>query len=143
MVRLMNKMSSRLLLVLLLAAALGAFFALDLGRWLSLEQLRAAQAGLEAAYQDRPLQVIGAYFVVYVAVTALSVPGAVPLTLAGGALFGLGLGHDLPADRLGVGKDAGLDGFVFAGGWHLRIAPAFGCGLGRQTDGLPQFLGGG
>jgi pyruvate/2-oxoglutarate dehydrogenase complex dihydrolipoamide dehydrogenase (E3) component/uncharacterized membrane protein YdjX (TVP38/TMEM64 family) len=89
---LMTKMSSRLLLALLLAAALGAFFALDLGRWLSLEQLRAAQAGLEAAYQDRPLQVIGAYFVVYVAVTALSLPGAVPLTLAGGALFGLGLG---------------------------------------------------
>ena len=89
---LMTKMSSRLLLALLLAAALGAFFALDLGRWLSLEQLRAAQTGLEGAYQDRPLQVIGAYFAVYVAVTALSLPGAVPLTLAGGALFGLGLG---------------------------------------------------
>jgi pyruvate/2-oxoglutarate dehydrogenase complex dihydrolipoamide dehydrogenase (E3) component/uncharacterized membrane protein YdjX (TVP38/TMEM64 family) len=89
---LMTKMSSRLLLALLLAAALGAFFALDLGRWLSLEQLRAVQTGLEGAYQDRPLQVIGAYFAVYVAVTALSLPGAVPLTLAGGALFGLGLG---------------------------------------------------
>lgn len=89
---LMNKMHSRFLLALLLAAAVGAFFALDLGRWLSLEQLRAAQAGLAAAYQDRPLQVIAAFFFVYVAVTALSLPGAVPLTLAGGALFGLGLG---------------------------------------------------
>ena len=89
---LMNKTPSRLLLALLLAAALGTFFALDLGRWLSLEQLRAAQTGLEATYRDRPLQVIGAFFCVYVAVTALSLPGAVPLTLAGGALFGLGLG---------------------------------------------------
>jgi pyruvate/2-oxoglutarate dehydrogenase complex dihydrolipoamide dehydrogenase (E3) component/uncharacterized membrane protein YdjX (TVP38/TMEM64 family) len=89
---LMNQMHSRFLLALLLAAAVGAFFALDLGRWLSLEQLRAAQAGLAAAYQDRPLQVIAAFFFVYVAVTALSLPGAVPLTLAGGALFGLGLG---------------------------------------------------
>ena len=88
----MNKRLPRSLLVVLLAAALGAFFALDLGRWLSLEQLRAAQTGLEMAYRDRPLQVIGAFFAVYVAVTAMSLPGAVPLTLAGGALFGLGLG---------------------------------------------------
>jgi uncharacterized membrane protein YdjX (TVP38/TMEM64 family) len=85
----MNKRLPRSLLVVLLAAALGAFFALDLGRWLSLEQLRAAQAGLEVAYRDRPLQVIGTFFAVYVAVTALSLPGAVVLTLAGGAGLGL------------------------------------------------------
>jgi pyruvate/2-oxoglutarate dehydrogenase complex dihydrolipoamide dehydrogenase (E3) component/uncharacterized membrane protein YdjX (TVP38/TMEM64 family) len=40
-------------------------------------------------YQARPALVIGTYFVVYVAVTALSLPGAVILTLAGGAIFGL------------------------------------------------------
>lgn len=88
----MNKTSSRLLLALVLASALAAFFALDLSRWLSLEHLRAAQAELAALYAERPGAVIGAFFAVYVAVTALSLPGAVPLTLAGGALFGLGLG---------------------------------------------------
>ena len=41
----MNKRLPRSLLVVLLAAALGAFFALDLGRWLSLEQLRALWHG--------------------------------------------------------------------------------------------------
>ena len=83
---------SRLLLALVLAAAVAGFVACDLGRFLSLEQLRAAQADLAGLYAQRPGMVIGAFFAVYVAVTALSLPGAVPLTLAGGALFGLGLG---------------------------------------------------
>jgi uncharacterized membrane protein YdjX (TVP38/TMEM64 family) len=33
-----------------------------------------------------------AYFAVYVAVAALSIPGAAVLTLAAGAMFGLGVG---------------------------------------------------
>ena len=36
--------------------------------------------------------VIGVFFAVYVAVTALSLPGAAILTLAGGAIFGLLVG---------------------------------------------------
>jgi pyruvate/2-oxoglutarate dehydrogenase complex dihydrolipoamide dehydrogenase (E3) component/uncharacterized membrane protein YdjX (TVP38/TMEM64 family) len=83
---------SRLLLALVLAAAVAGFVAFDLGRFLSLEQLRAAQADLAGLYAQRPGPVIAAFFGIYVAVTALSLPGAVPLTLAGGALFGLGLG---------------------------------------------------
>jgi pyruvate/2-oxoglutarate dehydrogenase complex dihydrolipoamide dehydrogenase (E3) component/uncharacterized membrane protein YdjX (TVP38/TMEM64 family) len=88
----MNVKTSRLLLVLVLACALAGLVAFDLGRFLSLEQLRAAQADLTALYAQRPGTVVAAFFAVYVAVTALSLPGAVPLTLAGGALFGLGLG---------------------------------------------------
>ena len=88
----MNAKTSRLLLVLVLAVALAGFVVLDLGRYLSLEQLRAAQADLADLYARRPGTVVAAFFGVYVVVTALSLPGAVPLTLAGGALFGLGLG---------------------------------------------------
>ncbi|MFM8767257.1 MAG: FAD-dependent oxidoreductase [Rubrivivax sp.] len=88
----MTSKNSRLLLALALAAAVVGFVALDLGRFLSLEALRAAQSQLAGWYERRPGAVIAAFFAVYVAVTALSLPGAVPLTLAGGALFGLGLG---------------------------------------------------
>ncbi|MCM3565133.1 FAD-dependent oxidoreductase [Hydrogenophaga intermedia] len=77
------------LLLLTLASALALFWAFDLGRFLSLEQLKASQAGLAALYQRHPWQVAGAYFGIYVLATALSLPGAVLLTLAGGALFGL------------------------------------------------------
>ncbi len=80
---------SRVLLVLALAACVAAFFALDLDRYLSLEFFRDRQAAIEAFAREHPLQAAGAYFAIYVAVTAVSLPGAVVLTLAGGAVFGL------------------------------------------------------
>jgi pyruvate/2-oxoglutarate dehydrogenase complex dihydrolipoamide dehydrogenase (E3) component/uncharacterized membrane protein YdjX (TVP38/TMEM64 family) len=79
----------KLLIVLLLAGLVGAYFAFDLGRYLSLDYLKSQQAAFAALYAERPLAVAGAFFVVYVAATALSLPGALILTLAGGALFGL------------------------------------------------------
>ena len=72
-----------------LAALIAAFFAFDLGRFLSLEQLRASKAAIDAYRDAHPLLASGAFLGIYVAVTALSLPGAVILTLAGGAVFGL------------------------------------------------------
>ncbi len=82
----------KLLVIGVLLAAVLAFFLLDLGRFLSLDAIRAHQASLAALYAQRPLVVIGAYFAIYVAVTALSLPGAAVLTLAGGAVLGLAAG---------------------------------------------------
>ncbi|MEY2875683.1 MAG: Mercuric reductase, partial [Pseudomonadota bacterium] len=78
-----------LLTVLALAAA---FWFFGLGHWLRLETLKARQAELLALNDLHPRAVIAGYMAVYIAVTALSLPGAVILTLAGGALFGLGTG---------------------------------------------------
>jgi pyruvate/2-oxoglutarate dehydrogenase complex dihydrolipoamide dehydrogenase (E3) component/uncharacterized membrane protein YdjX (TVP38/TMEM64 family) len=77
------------LLLLLLALAIGAFVALDLGRYLSFEQLKASQASFAQLHADQPFTVAAVYFLVYVLATALSIPGAVVITLAGGAIFGL------------------------------------------------------
>ncbi|MFY8124536.1 MAG: VTT domain-containing protein, partial [Hydrogenophaga sp.] len=77
------------LLLLLLALAIGVFVALDLGRFLSFEQLKASQASFAQLHADQPLTVAVVYFVLYVAATALSIPGAAIITLAGGAIFGL------------------------------------------------------
>ena len=82
----------RLVILLLLLGAITAFVVFDLGQYLNLATLKSRQADLAALYDARPLLVIGAYAAVYVAVTALSLPGAAIMTLAGGALFGLGLG---------------------------------------------------
>jgi pyruvate/2-oxoglutarate dehydrogenase complex dihydrolipoamide dehydrogenase (E3) component/uncharacterized membrane protein YdjX (TVP38/TMEM64 family) len=82
----------QVIVLLVLIAAVAAFFAFDLGRFLSLESLKQRQAELAALYDARPLWVIGVYFAIYVAATALSLPGAVILTLAGGAIFGLAVG---------------------------------------------------
>lgn len=59
---------------------------------LSLDQLKAQQQLLAQWHRDHFVLLFVGYFVVYVAVTALSVPGAVVLTLGSGALFGLGWG---------------------------------------------------
>ncbi|RMF16851.1 MAG: pyridine nucleotide-disulfide oxidoreductase [Gammaproteobacteria bacterium] len=77
------------LLLLAVLAAIGAFFALDLNQYLSLESFRAHKADLLAQVQAHPWQSAAVYFVVYVLVTGLSLPGAAVMTLAGGALFGL------------------------------------------------------
>ena len=75
--------------LLLVVLAIGAFIALDLGRYLSFEQLKASQDGFAQLHAQQPFAVAAVYFVVYVLATALSIPGAVIITLAGGAVFGL------------------------------------------------------
>lgn len=85
-------MLQRLILGLVLIAAVAAYFAFDLGRYLSLDSLQAQRQTLVAWYQAQPLHATAAYFGIYVLATALSVPGAVVLTLAGGAIFGLAWG---------------------------------------------------
>ena len=75
-----------------LGVLIALYVVFDLNRFFSLDYLKSSQQSFERLYAGQPLKVITLYFVVYVAVTALSFPGAVILTLAGGAIFGLGWG---------------------------------------------------
>ena len=86
----MNK--NKLLLALAGVVLIVAFFAFDLGRYFSLAYLKSSQAQFAALYESQPALVIGVYLLVYVAATALSLPGATILTLAAGAVFGLLIG---------------------------------------------------
>jgi pyruvate/2-oxoglutarate dehydrogenase complex dihydrolipoamide dehydrogenase (E3) component/uncharacterized membrane protein YdjX (TVP38/TMEM64 family) len=85
-------LAGRLGLLALLAAAILAFFLLDLGSYLTLDSLKAQQAALATLVEERPLSVATGFFSLYIAATALSLPGAAILTLAAGAIFGLWLG---------------------------------------------------
>jgi pyruvate/2-oxoglutarate dehydrogenase complex dihydrolipoamide dehydrogenase (E3) component/uncharacterized membrane protein YdjX (TVP38/TMEM64 family) len=82
----------RLPIILLFVAAIFAWFQFDLGQYLTLDALKARQGDIAALYAANPAVVIGGYFAAYLALTALSFPGAAIMTLAGGAIFGLGLG---------------------------------------------------
>jgi dihydrolipoamide dehydrogenase len=82
----------KLALAAVLAAAIAAFFAFDLKQYLTLESFQASRARIDAYYAAHPLRAIAIYFAIYVAVTALSLPGAAIMTLAGGAIFGLAVG---------------------------------------------------
>ena len=79
----------KLLIFAALVGSVAAYFAFDLGRFLSLEYLQSRQADLAALATERPWQVSGVFIAAYVAVTALSLPGAAIMTLAAGAIFGL------------------------------------------------------
>jgi len=79
----------KLLLAAVVLALLTVFFTFDLGQYFSLEFFKSQQAGIDAYYRAKPWQTALAYFLIYVAVTGLSLPGAALMTLAGGAVFGL------------------------------------------------------
>ncbi|SEA97207.1 FAD-dependent oxidoreductase [Marinobacterium iners] len=81
-------MKKRLILAILAAVA-GAFFMLDLHHWLTLEGLKSGLGQFEQWRSQFPLLMAGGFFLLYVVVTALSLPGAAVMTVAAGALFGL------------------------------------------------------
>ncbi|MDT8426161.1 MAG: FAD-dependent oxidoreductase [Methyloprofundus sp.] len=81
--------SSRIILLMFIAALAGLFFYFDLGHYLTLETLKAQQSAIENYRAANPVLAVAVYMLVYVAVTGLSLPGAAILTLAGGAVFGV------------------------------------------------------
>ena len=79
----------KLLVLAVIAAGIVAFFAFDLKQYFSIEYFQSQRAAIEGYFQAHPLQTAAAYFLAYVAVTGLSLPGAAILTLVAGAIFGL------------------------------------------------------
>ena len=80
---------NKLALLALLLAIIGIAFWLDLHQLITLENFRARQTGIAAwIASNRWLAILG-FFGIYVAATAISIPGAAVLTLIAGALFGL------------------------------------------------------
>ena len=79
----------KLLLLAVIAALTAAYFAFDLGQYLSLDYFKAQQAAIESYRASYPWQAALVFFLVYVVVTGLSLPGAALMTLVGGAIFGL------------------------------------------------------
>jgi len=80
---------NKILLALVIIAVVAAYFAFDLGRFFSLDELKARQATIEHYRAAQPLLSATIYFGLYVVVTSLSLPGGALMTLAGGAVFGL------------------------------------------------------
>ena len=79
----------KIVLLLAILTAIIAFFVFDLGRYLDLAFFKEQQAAIESYRLNRPVVTAVIFFLIYVAVTGLSLPGAAVMTLAGGAIFGL------------------------------------------------------
>jgi uncharacterized membrane protein YdjX (TVP38/TMEM64 family) len=79
----------KLLILLVFAAVVAAFFFLDLGKYLTLESLKANRARLEDLRAAHAFLFAAVFVLVYVIQTAFSLPGAAILSLAAGAIFGV------------------------------------------------------
>jgi uncharacterized membrane protein YdjX (TVP38/TMEM64 family) len=82
-------MIKKVILLAVIAALIASYFVFDLGQFFNFEYIKAQQADLTQLYLEHQILVIVSFFVIYVAVTALSLPGAIWMTLVGGAIFGL------------------------------------------------------
>jgi pyruvate/2-oxoglutarate dehydrogenase complex dihydrolipoamide dehydrogenase (E3) component/uncharacterized membrane protein YdjX (TVP38/TMEM64 family) len=122
--------------VLLLLALLAAFFLLDLGQYLNLATIKARQAELEAWRAAKPLAAALVFFSIYVAVAALSLPGAAVMTLAAGALFGLGWGLLIVSFASSIGATLAF----LVSRWLLRdwVQTRFGARLATLNAGIAK-----
>ena len=87
-----KKLLQRLLIVVAIIALVVLFKVLGLGQYLTLDYLKASQDKFAQLYTNHRFAVIAVYMAVYIIVTALSLPGAAVMTLAGGAMFGFWIG---------------------------------------------------
>jgi pyruvate/2-oxoglutarate dehydrogenase complex dihydrolipoamide dehydrogenase (E3) component/uncharacterized membrane protein YdjX (TVP38/TMEM64 family) len=130
------QLGKRWWLLLVLGLLLGVFFALDLGRFLSLAAVKNSQADLQAWRAAQPVLAGVLFFAGYVAVTALSLPGAVVMTLAAGALFGLGWGTLIVSFASSIGATlAFLAARWLLGGW---VQARFGDRLAAVNAGIAK-----
>ncbi|MCH9807002.1 MAG: TVP38/TMEM64 family protein [Alphaproteobacteria bacterium] len=78
--------------LIVIVAIMALVFAMGWHKYLTLEQLGRNYATLNTFIADHLLLSILAYAALYIAVVALSLPGALALTLSGGLLFGWQIG---------------------------------------------------
>ena len=82
------KKYGKLLVLAVIAVVIACFFIFDLKQYLTLAYIQSQKDSLLAFYNENVWQTVGIYLAIYIAATALSLPGATILTLAAGAIFG-------------------------------------------------------
>lgn len=84
----MKRLWPRLLLLGVFGGALYFFISNNLGAYFALDYLKSQQESFNRYYETHGWQTIGVFMAAYIAVAALSLPGATILTLMAGAMFG-------------------------------------------------------
>ena len=127
---------SKILLIVGFVVLVGLFFAFDLGHYLTLDYLKRSQGEFAELYAQKPALVLASFFAIYVAVTALSLPGAAIMTLAAGALFGLLIGTVLVSFASSIG--ATLAFLVSRYALRDSVQAKFGNRLGEINKGIDK-----
>jgi pyruvate/2-oxoglutarate dehydrogenase complex dihydrolipoamide dehydrogenase (E3) component/uncharacterized membrane protein YdjX (TVP38/TMEM64 family) len=112
------------------------FYAFDLGHFLTLDYIKEQQQQIEALYLDNKFLTLGLFFILYVFVTGVSLPGATVLTLAAGAMFGLVTGLILVsfASTLGASLAFVISRYLF----RESVEARFGSSLKAINQGIEK-----
>lgn len=133
------KQVKRFLPLVVLIVAVIAIFASGVTRYLNLEALQANEAGLRGFIDDNLILALLAFIGVYAIATAVSLPGAIILTLAGGYLFGTWVGGSATVIGATIGAVAVFYAVRTSLGEALRArAEASGGMLKKVIDGVGQ-----
>jgi len=131
-----KRILSRLILLVIAALLVLVFFLFDLDRYFTLASLKTQQQAFADYYAEHTLLTLAVYFGIYVVVTALSLPGATVMTLAGGALFGLWTALVI----VSFASSIGATGAFIASRFLLRdwVQGHFGDRLGAVNAGIEK-----
>lgn len=129
-------MKTKLILVAVVAALIASYFVFDLGQYLSLDYLKSQKDALNQLYLDKPVLIIAIFFLAYVAMTALALPAALILTIAGGAIFGFWVGLIVVSFASTIGATVAfiLTRYLF----HDAIQAKFGDRLQAINSGIEK-----
>ena len=124
----------KLILLAVFAILIASYFFFDLGQYLSLDYIKNQQASFDALYQENPALILGGFFLMYVVVTALSLPGAAIMTLAAGALFGFWVALLLVSFASSMGATLAFLASRFL--FHDTVQQRFGDRLKKLNEGV-------
>ncbi|HDZ62576.1 MAG TPA: TVP38/TMEM64 family protein, partial [Nitrospirae bacterium] len=82
----------KIAIVLVIIIFVSGFILFDLGQYFSLSYIKESQQKFDLLYAEHRALVIASYMLIYIIMAALSLPGAIVMGLAGGALFGFVVG---------------------------------------------------
>ena len=128
----------KFLLVFAILTAMFFYFYLDVGNHLNFQALKTNQARLQGQFYSEPMLTACVFGLLYVLVTALSIPGAAVLTLAAGAIFGVAYGTLIVsfASTLGATLAFLASRFLFKDFFEQKFSERFATiNQGIQKDG--------
>ncbi len=126
----------KFLIIGFIVCAVIAFFALGLDQLLTLDAIKERQGEFAELVSQSPVLVAAGFFILYVIVTALSLPGAAILTIASGFLFGLVNGVVIASFASSIGAT-----LAFLASRYLfkkSVQERFGNRLGAINNGIEK-----
>lgn len=129
-------MLNKIAVLIFILTIVAAFRFFHLGQYLTLAHIKESRQEYMMLYNEHKALVITGYMAVYILATSLSLPGAVVLTIAGGALFGLLTGTIVVSFASTIGATLAC----FASRFFLRnwVEEKFSDKIGKVNEGIQK-----